>query len=357
MAAARAAADRAGRPALPRRLGRRARAARAGAAAARAARVQRRGLARAADAGAVRAARPPLRRRQPSRHAAAVRAAHASRAGCAGRGCWRARRSTSPASRSTSGPPSRGGCARRGPPSFPPGRRDAALLGGTVFDLLAREEGDRACVGARLRAAPRRAARRAGARVRRPRRCATPRPRGARTSRGWQRAARAPPAVAGLSRARVGLRPPLPRNERRRADERDGRRVPVARRRDGDARGRARPRRTRALRLGVQRVHAREPDRIGRRGPGRRPRRSGARVRGVGRRLHGRERCSPRSPDRLGDAARGRALEGLGAGALVVVTYASASRAYPAGDVRAACWRSCRRPGSSPRSPARPSPG
>jgi hypothetical protein len=33
-----------------------------------------------------------------------------------------------------------------GTPSFPPGRRDATLLGGTVFDLLAREEGDRACV-------------------------------------------------------------------------------------------------------------------------------------------------------------------------------------------------------------------
>lgn len=33
-----------------------------------------------------------------------------------------------------------------GPPSFPPGRRDAPLLGGTVFDLLAREEGDHACV-------------------------------------------------------------------------------------------------------------------------------------------------------------------------------------------------------------------
>ncbi len=31
-------------------------------------------------------------------------------------------------------------------PSFPPGRRDAPLLGGTVFDLLAREEGERACV-------------------------------------------------------------------------------------------------------------------------------------------------------------------------------------------------------------------
>jgi hypothetical protein len=32
-----------------------------------------------------------------------------------------------------------------GSPSFPPSARDAALLGGTVFDLLAREEGDAAC--------------------------------------------------------------------------------------------------------------------------------------------------------------------------------------------------------------------
>jgi hypothetical protein len=32
------------------------------------------------------------------------------------------------------------------PPAFPPGRADALLLGGTVFDLLAREEGGRACV-------------------------------------------------------------------------------------------------------------------------------------------------------------------------------------------------------------------
>jgi hypothetical protein len=31
-------------------------------------------------------------------------------------------------------------------PSFPPSRRDAALLGGTVFALLAREEGEEACV-------------------------------------------------------------------------------------------------------------------------------------------------------------------------------------------------------------------
>jgi hypothetical protein len=33
-----------------------------------------------------------------------------------------------------------------GPPAFPPGRRDAALLGGSVFDLLAAEEGEAACV-------------------------------------------------------------------------------------------------------------------------------------------------------------------------------------------------------------------
>jgi len=31
-----------------------------------------------------------------------------------------------------------------GRPSFPPGRRDAALLGGTLIDLLAREQGERA---------------------------------------------------------------------------------------------------------------------------------------------------------------------------------------------------------------------
>jgi hypothetical protein len=33
-----------------------------------------------------------------------------------------------------------------GTPAFPPGRRDAALLGGSVFDLLDREEGELACV-------------------------------------------------------------------------------------------------------------------------------------------------------------------------------------------------------------------
>jgi hypothetical protein len=35
-----------------------------------------------------------------------------------------------------------------GAPSFPPSSRDALLLGGTVFDLLAREEGERAVVKA-----------------------------------------------------------------------------------------------------------------------------------------------------------------------------------------------------------------
>jgi hypothetical protein len=43
---------------------------------------------------------------------------------------------------------------RDGPaPAFPPGRADALLLGGTVFDLVAREEGDRAAVAA-ARAGP-----------------------------------------------------------------------------------------------------------------------------------------------------------------------------------------------------------
>jgi hypothetical protein len=40
-----------------------------------------------------------------------------------------------------------------GPPAFPPGPADALLLGGTVFDLLAREEGERAAVAA-ARAGP-----------------------------------------------------------------------------------------------------------------------------------------------------------------------------------------------------------
>jgi hypothetical protein len=40
-------------------------------------------------------------------------------------------------------------------PSFPPGRADALLLGGTVLDLLAREEGDRAALAA-IREGPQR---------------------------------------------------------------------------------------------------------------------------------------------------------------------------------------------------------
>src|SRR3954469_13204636 len=41
------------------------------------------------------------------------------------------------------------------PPAFPPGRADALLLGGTLIDLLAREEGDRAAVAA-IREGPQR---------------------------------------------------------------------------------------------------------------------------------------------------------------------------------------------------------
>ena len=40
------------------------------------------------------------------------------------------------------------------PPDFPPSRRDAALLGGTVFDLLVREEGERAAVALASRLHP-----------------------------------------------------------------------------------------------------------------------------------------------------------------------------------------------------------
>lgn len=39
------------------------------------------------------------------------------------------------------------------PPAFPPGRRDALLLGGTVFELVAREDGERAAVAV-VRAGP-----------------------------------------------------------------------------------------------------------------------------------------------------------------------------------------------------------
>jgi hypothetical protein len=46
-------------------------------------------------------------------------------------------------------------------PSFPPARRDALLLGGTVFDLLAREEGEEACVELAMAPDPARALERA----------------------------------------------------------------------------------------------------------------------------------------------------------------------------------------------------
>jgi len=56
-------------------------------------------------------------------------------------------------------PHARPAIARRiheGPrPAFPPGIRDAQLLGGTVIDLLAREEGEQACLDLALGSLPR----------------------------------------------------------------------------------------------------------------------------------------------------------------------------------------------------------
>ena len=75
-----------------------------------------------------------------------VSPARGSRAGRAGRGSSRAPRSGSRARRDTSARRSRAACARAATPAFPPARADALLLGGSIFDLLAREEGDRACV-------------------------------------------------------------------------------------------------------------------------------------------------------------------------------------------------------------------
>src|SRR5438270_480709 len=85
-----------------------------------------------------RAPRGPRRRRRPARaRAARARARRAARAARGGSG----RAGRRPA-------PLRPAVARRlregAPPAFPPARADALLLGGTVFDLLAREEGRRA---------------------------------------------------------------------------------------------------------------------------------------------------------------------------------------------------------------------
>lgn len=56
---------------------------------------------------------------------------------------------------------------RDGPePSFPPARADALLLGGSVFDLVAREEGERTAIAA-VRAGPDRALEAFGRRSRR----------------------------------------------------------------------------------------------------------------------------------------------------------------------------------------------
>ena len=85
------------------------------------------------------------------RSARAARALDALR-----RGSSRARRSGSRARPSTCGRRSPGGCARAPRRRSRPSRADALLLGGSVFDLLAREEGERAAIAA-VRAGPDRA--------------------------------------------------------------------------------------------------------------------------------------------------------------------------------------------------------
>ena len=129
--------------------------------------------------------------------------------------------------------------ARAGPARVPagPARRRAARR--HVFDLLAREEGERGLRRARPRPAPRRGRRRARPRVPRP---AGPAHRGgvALAPGAHGRAGR---ARAGSAGDRLRLRAALPRAVRRRADVHHARRVPGARRRHGDAGHRARPRR------------------------------------------------------------------------------------------------------------------
>ena len=78
-------------------------------------------------------------------------------------------------------------------PAFPPRPADALLLGGTVFDLLAREEGDRAVVAATTRRAARSCWRRASTAAA----CAGPRTPGARTWPGLT-----DPATPATRRAR-----------------------------------------------------------------------------------------------------------------------------------------------------------
>ena len=75
-------------------------------------------------------------------------------ASCAGRGCSRAPRAGSRARPSTPGRRSPAACARAAARAFRPGLRDAPLLGGTVIDLLAREEGEPAAAAFATRLDP-----------------------------------------------------------------------------------------------------------------------------------------------------------------------------------------------------------
>ena len=125
-------------------------------------------------------------------------------------------------------PHARPAIARRlregGTPSFPPGLRDAALLGGSVLDLLAREEGEAAVVT--VVSGPAAGEARARCCATRSRvRCTARRTRGARTSSGWR-------SLRARLRQELGAEP---------GDERPPRCMPP-RRRSAPARACRRPR-------------------------------------------------------------------------------------------------------------------
>ena len=134
----------------------------------------------------------------------------------------------------------------------------------------------------------------------------------------------------------VGLRPALPRDEHRRAHERDDRRLPGARGRHGDAGRRARPRRARALRLGVQRVHAREPA-SGPWPPGRTTDRAGPGAAPTSRRSRRSPpaACSPRSRTAGRCCSRAARSRGWAPARSIVVDLRVGEPRVPAGDVRA----------------------
>ena len=136
VAAAGPARGGAGQPPLLRGLVRGARDPRARARRARAPGLGGARLARGAAAHAAPRVRAPGGRAPTTPTCRPRSRSPTSATTCAGHGCARGRPPGSPGRRRCSVPRSCAGCARAAGPSFPPGPRDAMLLGGTVFSLL-----------------------------------------------------------------------------------------------------------------------------------------------------------------------------------------------------------------------------